>query len=75
MGTIKPDELLKSWSLGNMTAEMAVGHLIQNLVKLQTAIENINITLYTLCADVDSLIAHTGMMPNPKGKKKSPKKG
>jgi len=27
-----------------------------------------------LRADVDSLIAHTGMMPSSKGKKKSPKK-
>lgn len=75
MGTVKPDELLRLWSLGKATAEMVIGHLIQNLVKQQTAIQNINLTLYNLRADVDSLIAHTGMKPNPKGRKKPPQKG
>jgi hypothetical protein len=48
---------------------------LQHLTKIQTAIDAINITLYNLRADVDSLIAHTGMTPNPKGTKKPPKKG
>ena len=56
-----------------MTVEMTTGHILQNLIKIQTAIDALNITLYNLRADVDSLIAHTGT--NPKGKKKPPKTG
>ena len=75
MGTISPQEILKQWKLEELTVEMVTGHILQNLIKTQTAIDAINITLYNLRADVDSLIAHTGMKPNPKGKKKPPKKG
>ena len=67
MGTMTPEKLLRQWSLEQMTTEMATGHTLQNLVKIQKAIDAINITLYNLRADVDSLIAHTGM--KPKGKK------
>jgi hypothetical protein len=75
MGTIPPQEILKQWMLEKITVEMATGHSLQNLVKIQQAIDAIQITLRNLRADVDSLIAHTGMKPNPKGKKKPPKKG
>ena len=73
MGTMTPQKLLQQWKLENMTVEMTTGHILQNLVKIQTAIDAINITLYKLRADVDSLITHTRM--KPKGKKKPPKKG
>ncbi len=55
--------------------EMATGHSLQNLVKIQQTIDAINIMLYNIRADVDSLIAHTGMKPKPTGKKKPPKQG
>lgn len=70
MGTMHPQELLRQWPLEKMPVEMTTGHILQNLVLIQTAIDAINITLYNLRADVDSLIAHTGMQPNSKGKKK-----
>ena len=72
MGTMTPQKLLQQWVLENMTTEMATGHTLQNLVKIQKSIDAINITLYKLRADVDSLIVHTGM--KPKSKKKPPKK-
>ncbi len=75
MGTIPPQDLLKKWQREEITVEMAIGHILQNLAKIQTAIDAINLALYNLRAMVDSLIAHTGMMLNPKGKKKPPKKG
>ncbi|NIT62020.1 MAG: hypothetical protein GWN00_39250 [Aliifodinibius sp.] len=75
MDTMTPQELLRQWRLEKMTPEMAMGHLLQNLVKIQRAMDATNITLYNLRADVDSLIAHTQMKPNPRGKKKPPKKG
>jgi hypothetical protein len=70
MGTLHPKELLKEWTLEKLTVEMATGHSLQNLVKIQQAIDAIQITLRHLRVDVDSLIAHTGMRPNPKGNKK-----
>ena len=75
MGTISPQELLKRWQLEELTGEMAIGHLLQHLAKIQTAIDAVNITLYNLRADVDSLIAHTGMNPKAKNKKKPLQKG
>lgn len=74
MGTLPPSELLKKWRLKTMTVEMAVGHILQHLVKIVTALSALNITLYNLRADVDSLIAHTGMSPDPKDAKKCPRK-
>lgn len=75
MGTMPPQDLLKKWEREEITVDMAIGHILQHLAKIQTVIDAINITLYNLRATVDSLIAHTGMRPNPKGKKKPPKKG
>jgi hypothetical protein len=63
------------WAKEQLTLEMATGHSLQNLVKIQQAVDVINLALYNLRADVDSLIAHTGMKPNLTGKKKPPKKG
>ena len=75
MGTLHPQELLKQWELEKIPIEMVTGHSLQNLVKIQQAIDTINISLYNIRADVDSLIAHTGIKPNAKGKKKPPKQG
>lgn len=75
MSTITPGELLSMWAKEQLTLEMATGHSLQNLVKIQKTIDAINISLYNIRADVDSLIAHTGMKPNAKGKKKPPKQG
>ena len=75
MGTLSPQELLKKWELEEITVEMAVGHILQHLVKILAILETIKITLRKLRVDVDSLIAHTGMRPNLQGKKKPPKKG
>ena len=34
MSTYNPPDLLQQWAQGNLTADQAVGHLIQNLVTL-----------------------------------------
>jgi len=70
MGTLPPEKLLQQWTLKNMTVEMAAGHTLQNLVKLQQAIDAIQISLRKLRTDVDSLIVHTAMKSNPKDRKK-----
>ncbi len=56
MSTVTPTELLKLWTLENMQPEMAVGHILQNLVKLQTMVIDLRI-------DVDRLIALTKLPP------------
>ena len=72
MGTMTPQKLLQQWTLENLTTEMATGHTLQNLVKIQRAIDAINLTLYNLRSDVDNLIVHTGM--KQKTRKKRPAK-
>ena len=69
MGTMTPSELLKLWKLEKLSVEMAVGHILQNLVNMHTAIEIADASLYKLRADVDGLMTHTGT-PRSKDKKR-----
>jgi len=75
MSTVTPEELLKQWKLESIPLEMAMGHVLQNLVKQQTAQEALNLALLNLCADVDRLIAHTGLTPNAGSRSKPSKAG
>jgi hypothetical protein len=80
MSTVTPKELLQLWTLEKVTAEMAIGHIIQNLVKAQTSAASRDTSLYKLRSDVDDLLAHTGITPRsrtmPRSKnKKAPHKG
>ncbi len=81
MSTMTPDELLKLWTLEKVTIEMAIGHILQNLVKAQTNAQSRDTSLYKLRSDVDDLLAHTGItprsrtMPRSQGKHKAPHKG
>ncbi len=81
MGTMTPEKLLQLWKLEKISAEMAIGHVLQNLIELQTAHEARTITIYDLQANVDGLIAHTGIKPRsrikprPKGKNRPLKSG
>ncbi len=61
MGTIPPPELLKQWQVSDLTAEMAIGHLIQNIVKLDERLTEMHKSARKLRIDVDSLIAHTNL--------------
>jgi hypothetical protein len=61
MGTIAPEELLDLWKLEKMPLEMAMGHVLQNLVNLNALIEATDTAFYKLRADVDDLVAHTGV--------------
>ena len=74
MGTVTPTELLRLWELEQVTPEMAIGHLIQNQINLDKAIQAANLSRSGLRADVDSLIAHTKMERKSQGRKKPPKK-
>ena len=70
MSTVTPQELLKLWKLEQVSVEMALGHILQNLVKAQASAENRATSLYKLRSDVDDLLAHTGITPRSKNKSK-----
>ncbi len=69
MSTHAPKELLGLWTREKITVEMAIGHILQNLVNMHTAIEIADASLYKLRADVDGLMAHTGMSRLKDGKR------
>lgn len=39
MGTVSPDELVRLWRQEELPVEMAVGHILQNLVHLERALD------------------------------------
>lgn len=53
---------------------MAIGHLIQHLVKQQTAIAAMQSILSTLRVDVDRMTPPPPVAPTTKGKRQEPKK-
>ncbi len=69
MGALTPTELLTLWKQEQVTIEMSVGHLIQNLVKQQTTLETLVSALGKLRADIDRLTASTNTKLDTKGKK------
>jgi hypothetical protein len=73
MATMPSTELLKLWEREEMTPEMAIGHMLQNMAKEQTTLEAFQRTLLNLRMDVDRLIAHTGLPSSTKGKQQLPK--
>lgn len=75
MGTMSPDELLSLWKLEKMPVEMAMGHVLQNLVEVYVDIKALDASLYKLQGDVDGLIARTGTKPHSKSRRKSLKRG
>jgi hypothetical protein len=74
MATVTPDELLRLWRQEGVTSEMAIGHLIQNLVKQQAAIAAMQSTLSVLRVDVDRTMLLPAVEPPTKGKRQGPKK-
>lgn len=74
MATVTPDELLRLWRQESITSEMAIGHLIQHLVKQQTAIAAMQSILSTLRVDVDRMTRPPPVAPTTKGKRQEPKK-
>ncbi len=68
MSTVSPAELWKTWKLDSIPVETAMGHVLQNLVKQQIAIETLTQSLSSQRVDMDRLIAHTRLSPSTKGK-------
>jgi hypothetical protein len=56
MGTMSPKELLNLWVKDDMPVEMAIGHILQNLAKLQATVEANHLKLRQLQTALESLI-------------------
>ncbi|MFN8489197.1 MAG: hypothetical protein U0350_16540 [Caldilineaceae bacterium] len=56
MSTQTPSELLNLWKQEQMTAEMAIGHILQNLVKQQAALEALLMTQNKLSMNMNRLM-------------------
>jgi len=74
MGALTPTELLTAWKQDEVTVEMTLGHLVQNLVKQQTAIAALTPLLGKLRADVDRLLVLTTPQTTAGGKHNDCKK-
>ena len=59
MGALTPTELLTLWKQEQVTVEMSIGHIVQNLVKQQTTIEALISALGKMRVDLDRLSAST----------------
>jgi len=66
MGTITPAELLRLYTLEKITDQQAIGHMLQNLVRIHALVESQS----NMQFDVERLKAFVGMEPESKPKKK-----
>lgn len=48
MGTNTPDKILADWKLEKITTEQAVGYMLQNIIRLEREIHELNQKLYDL---------------------------
>ena len=61
MGTVTPDELLRLYTLEEITTEQAVGHIVQNLAQIKKSLETLRKELETLKKEDERLKAFVGM--------------
>jgi hypothetical protein len=74
MSTHAPHSLLKLWKLEQLPTEMAIGHILQNLVTMQETIDTFRRTLTRLGATVSIDSSQQGREESiQKGKQKSSK--
>jgi len=74
MAALPPDELLRLWTAEQLPAERAIGQIVQNLARLQTAIDQHGQALSSLRAEVARLhTAPPAAAPAPR--KRTPGKG
>jgi hypothetical protein len=71
MGTISSKELLKLWRLEKLTIEIAIDHIIQNLINIQKTVDVTNTDIFTLRADLDELAQHADIKLGSKDNEKS----
>lgn len=63
MGAIEPDDLLRQWSSENISAEMAIGQMIQQLVKLNATVDTLKETVTHLRNETSATPATSKQQP------------
>ena len=56
MGTMPPENLVTLWARDDMPVEMAIGHILQNLAKLQATVEANHRRIHQLQLTLENLI-------------------
>jgi len=69
MGTMPPNELLRLWKLEKLPTEMAIGHILQNLVRIEDVQNTFSSTVYEVKADINCLSRPKGMRKKQDRKK------
>ncbi len=62
MSTYPPDQLLQLWKSEQIDSQMAIGHVLQNLVILTELINKLNAAQVRVKLDVDNLTQQFKMM-------------
>ncbi len=70
MSTMTPTELLNLWQQEQITIEMSIGHILQNLVKQQFVLESLLVTQRKLRADMNNLLMTIDAKPDVASKPK-----
>jgi small-conductance mechanosensitive channel len=81
MGTMAPDELARLWRQEKLSVEMAIGHITQNLVQIQSMIDTQRQLLHSSLEQQRQLLltlqealptmASSPPLPPPKKKRKT----
>jgi hypothetical protein len=54
MGTLTIDQIILQWKLEKITAEQAIGYILQNMAEMEKQQRTLSATLYGLSKQVDS---------------------
>ena len=73
MGTMPPKDLLALWARDNMSVEMAVGHILQNLTTLQATVEANHLKVHQLQSVLESLVGRDKVLHRVTGNNRSRK--
>jgi len=74
MATVTPDELLHLWAREQLSSEMAIGHVLQNLVQQQTTILALQTAVARLKAELGSVSDHAIDSPSPSTRRTTSRK-
>lgn len=62
MSTYPPDQLLQLWKSEQIDSQMAIGHVLQNLVTLAELVNKLNAAQVRVKLDVDNLMQQVKLL-------------
>ncbi len=71
MSTYEPDQLLQLWKQDKIDTEMAIGHLLQNLVTQQQTLKKMNSLLLRFQLDLENLLNQVQSLSGSSGAPRS----